>query len=125
MGGEGKIDDALARAAELLRQDVEATCGSACVSMVKAKVAALREYDFGCTDAELVDRLVEHVQQEFHDLFIDTTWPACPRHPNHPLWYREGAWWCERDAVAIASLGGLRPAPPAPVERPLPPPQQR
>lgn len=104
-------EDALARPAELLRQDVASTAGSAHEPMVNAKAAELREYDFGCADAELVERLVESVQQEFHDRFIHTTWPACPRHPNHPLWYRGGAWWCERDAVAIARLGGLHAAP--------------
>lgn len=31
----------------------------------------------------------------------------CPRHPNHPLWFRDGAWYCERDREALAELGGL------------------
>jgi hypothetical protein len=40
-------------------------------------------------------------------LFIDTSWPTCPRHRRHPLWFRDGAWWCETDDVAIAKLGEL------------------
>ena len=33
-----------------------------------------------------VDQVVGDVQQYFHDTFVDTTWPACPRHPlRHPL----------------------------------------
>lgn len=53
--------------------------------------------------------LVDHFQQDVHDSFWDTTWPACPRHPNHPLWYREEqmAWCCPRDGAVIAALGNL------------------
>ena len=53
--------------------------------------------------------LVDRFQQDVHDEHWDTTWPACPRHPNHPLWYdpdRE-AWCCHRDGAALAALGGL------------------
>ena len=41
--------------------------------------------------------------------FWDTTWPACPRHPNHPLWYDQGreAWCCQQDDAALALLGEL------------------
>jgi hypothetical protein len=53
------------------------------------------------------EKLVNDVQQYFHDTFVDTTWPACPRHPRHPLWYRAGSWWCVEDGVAIAPLGDL------------------
>src|SRR5437763_12501748 len=53
--------------------------------------------------------VVDGVQQTAHDLFWDTTWPACPRHPQHPLWYDEDrqAWCCQQDGVAIAALGDL------------------
>jgi hypothetical protein len=53
--------------------------------------------------------VVHHFQQAVHDLRLDTTWPACPRHPNHPLEYREhhGAWCCPRDGVPVAALGSL------------------
>jgi hypothetical protein len=57
-----------------------------------------------------VDRsVVDGLQQTAHDLFWDTTWPACPRHPQHPLWYDEDreAWCCRQDGVAVAPLGGL------------------
>jgi hypothetical protein len=56
-------------------------------------------------DREVVDQF----QQAVHDLFWDTTWPACPWHPNHPLWYDEDheAWCCPRDGSPIAPLGGL------------------
>jgi hypothetical protein len=48
-------------------------------------------------------------QQDIHDGFIDTAWPKCPRHP-HPLWFRDGSWWCERDQLCVARLGELEPS---------------
>lgn len=53
--------------------------------------------------------VVDGLQEAAHDFFWDTTWPACPLHPNHPLWYSEdrGAWCCPRDGAALAPLGGL------------------
>lgn len=53
--------------------------------------------------------VVDQFQQNVHDEHWDTAWPACPRHPNHPLWYdpdRE-AWCCRQDGAAPAPLGGL------------------
>ena len=71
--------DSLARAAELLRRDVVSTVGPAHRAEVDAQEANLRAEDFGDSEAELIERLVERVQETFHDLFVDTTWPACPR----------------------------------------------
>jgi hypothetical protein len=53
--------------------------------------------------------VVDQFQQAVHDEQWDTVWPACPRHPNHPLWYDAEleAWCCTTDHVAIAPLGGL------------------
>lgn len=59
--------------------------------------------------ADSVQRMVDHVQQHVHDERIATTWPVCPRHPNHPLDFRDGWWWCPRDTVALAPLGRLGP----------------
>ena len=56
------------------------------------------------------DRMVvDGLQQTAHDLFWDTTWPACPRHHRHPLWYdaEREAWCCEQDSVVVAPFGGL------------------
>jgi hypothetical protein len=56
-------------------------------------------------DREVVDQF----QQSVHDQHLDTTWPACPRHSNHPLWYSEESqsWCCPRDGAVVAPLGGL------------------
>ena len=53
--------------------------------------------------------VVDELQQSAHDLFWDTTWPACPRHPQHPLWYDEDrqAWCCQQDRSVVTPLGGL------------------
>jgi hypothetical protein len=44
-------------------------------------------------------------------MHIDTSWPTCPRHPHHPMDYREAidAWCCPRDGAAIVRLGELAP----------------
>ncbi len=55
-----------------------------------------------------VEKVVEDVQQSLQDEFIDTTWPACPRHSNHPLNYVEGAWRCPRNGAIVAPLGSLK-----------------
>ena len=53
------------------------------------------------------DYVVDDFQQRMHDGFIDVSWPRCPRHPNHPMWLNDGAWWCTKDNVPIARLGEL------------------
>ena len=108
------LADAVARAAELLTRDVLSTLGPAHRGVVAERAASLQEFwpeeADEALDASLVEyRLAEEVQEHFHDLYIDTTWPACPRHPNHPLWCEDGAWWCARDRLAIARLGALPP----------------
>jgi hypothetical protein len=87
----------------LLERDVSRTVGETYRSLVRDVAANVRELD----REDFGDKVVEDVQQYFHDCFVDTTWPACPRHETHPLWYRDGAWWCERDKVAISRLGEL------------------
>jgi len=60
---------------------------------------------------DFIEKVVEDVQQDLMDQFIDTTWPRCPRHFRHPLWYHDGAWFCDQDNAVIAKLGEL-PSPP-------------
>ena len=97
-------DRDLERVLQLLRHDVAATVGDehdATISELAANVLTFRE------PADAAEKVIEDVQQYFHDTFVDTTWPACPRHPNHPRWFREESWWCEADGVAIVALGKL------------------
>ena len=87
----------------LLEHDVVRTVGEPYRTLVRdvaARVLALTLDDPG-------EKVVEEVQQQLHDTFVDTAWPACPRHATHPLWYRGGAWWCEQDEEMIVPLGEL------------------
>ncbi len=100
-----RVNDDLDRAIHLLISDIRATIGRGHRTFVLETAANVREFTADSNEGVL--RLVEEVQQHFHDCFIDTTWPPCPRHPNHPLWFRSGAWYCERDGAQIAKLGDL------------------
>ena len=97
----------LAHIAELLDRDVARTLGDEHRCIIHDEMANVAVLDIQDPD----ELLVEHVQQFFHDTFVDTTWPACPRHLRHPLWYRDGAWWCTQDHAAIIALGELSQGP--------------
>src|SRR5690242_14512222 len=90
---------------ERLRQDLRATGRAAQVVLVDQAAATVAS--FADDQAWFVEKVVEDVQQRLQDEFVDTSWPACPSHPNHPLDYRLGAWYCPRDNSLIAPLGSL------------------
>ena len=96
------------RLARLLAQDLLETIGRGHESAVEESVARIRL--FADDPENFEQRVVDDVQQWLHDTFVDTSWPACPEHPNHPLWYSDGWWKCERSGRRAASLGGLRRA---------------
>jgi hypothetical protein len=96
----------LDRVARLLAQDLLETIGRGHESAVEEAVARIRV--FANDPADFEQRVVDDVQQWLHDTFVDTSWPACPEHPNHPLWYSDGWWNCERSGRRAAPLGGLR-----------------
>jgi hypothetical protein len=87
----------------LLQRDVAATLGRAHEKLIEDIAADVRELH---VDGE-AEKVVNDVQQYFHDTLVDTTWPACPRHTKHPLWYHDGSWWCVEDGVVVARLGEL------------------
>ena len=93
------------RVVQLLLQDVRATLGGDYDQIVMSNARRLREFS---TIFDFEQRVVDDVQQEIHDDFIDTSWPACPRHPHHPLWYVNRGWSCEQTPDLVASLGSLR-----------------
>jgi hypothetical protein len=94
-----------ARVVQLLLRDVEATVGPAHEAVVRDNAANVGAF----VDDPLWyrDKLVQDVQQYFHDCFVDTTWPTCPGHSTHPLWLQGESWYCDRDGEAIAQLGDL------------------
>jgi hypothetical protein len=102
-GGVSAEDEA--RVVSLLRADVQATIGPGHDEAIIEAAARCRLY--ADVPAQYVGDVVDDVQQYFHDAFVDTTWPACADHPNHPLWFSDGWWHCERIADPVAPLGGL------------------
>ena len=88
----------------LLTRDVELTLGPGHLAIVANLAANARQLEI----EDHATKVVEDVQQYFQDTFVDTTWPACPRHPNHPLDYMAGAWHCPRDGAEIVPLGQLQ-----------------
>lgn len=98
-------DSDVGRACRLLLRDIEATLGPGYESVVHDN--ATRARGFVADPARYVEKVVKDVQQYFHDCHVHTTWPACPHHPNHPLWLHDESWRCERDGVVVAKLGEL------------------
>ena len=98
-----RLEDAL----PLLRRDIARTLGVANAAVADDVARDIALLDLTDTTAKLVN----DVQQHFHDQRIDPLWPACPHHHRHPLWYRAGAWWCAQDNVQVARLGELAPDP--------------
>ena len=101
----GVSDTDAARVVRLLLQDLASTVGPGHDSVVEEAAARIRLFTGAAADFE--QRVVDDVQQYLHDNFIDTSWPRCPDHPNHPLWYSEKWWQCEKPGKAVAPLGGL------------------
>ena len=93
------------RVVTLQSRDVASTLGAGYEELVGSAAARMREFEEHLDLYEY--RVVEDVQQHFHDCFIDTTWPACPRHPNHPMWFHEDGYW-HAHGKPVAKLGELR-----------------
>jgi hypothetical protein len=72
-----------------LTRDVVATLGNAHTCLVRETLAHVGS-SLAPDDPAFADAVVRDVQQRVHDEFIDTAWPRCPQHPNHPLWFCEG-----------------------------------
>jgi hypothetical protein len=89
-----------------LSRDVATTIGAGHEARIRRAAAHVRP--FRNEVDTYIAKVVEDVQQEFHDLFIDTSWPACPLHHRHPLWLRDGQWTCAESRVPVAPLGQLR-----------------
>ncbi|MGB2716679.1 MAG: hypothetical protein WBC51_21025 [Vicinamibacterales bacterium] len=85
--------------------DVAATIGGDHMYEIVEAASRIRPFAHALSDYK--QRVVDDVQQWFHDAFIDTSWPTCPYHPNHPLWLSDGWWRCEQSWTAVAKLGAL------------------
>jgi len=92
-------------ASAVTASDVKATIGTEQEQPIVEAAARRRLY--ADSPKRYVGDVVDEVQQFFHDAFVDTTWPSCPHHPNHPLWFSDGYWRCDRIEDPVAPLGGL------------------
>ena len=104
-------DEEIAKLLELLARDFAATRPAKHLDALLSSVEEIRDWYDWMSDVDIAwftQHLVDDTQQYLMDTFLDTTWPTCPRHPNHPLWFRDEAWYCEKDGEALAKLGGLR-----------------
>ena len=90
---------------ERLRRDIRATGHIAQTDFVAQRASEVAT--FQDEPASFVQKVVDDVQQRFQDEFIDTTWPACPIHSNHPLDFGDGVWRCPTTSVVAARLGEL------------------
>ena len=114
-------DATVERVTRALRADITATLGAGFTFDLDSFVEDGRRthsirmtgmssyYD---SDEHFMGGVVDDVQQYIHDLFIDTTWPACPRHPHHPMWLRGDWWCCGEDRISrLGELALLQPGP--------------
>ena len=106
------------RIVRLLTEDAVRTLGERARTEVRSVATNMEENarvwleqgdNLAAVQRDFNREVVDHFQQDVHDDHWDTTWPACPRHPNHPLWYddRREAWYCPRNGEALARLGEL------------------
>jgi len=106
-GSRARTDADEERVVILVTRDVLAIVGPGFEHIVAEEGARIRLFAEAVLEYE--QRLIDDVQQRLHDEFVSTTWPTCPLHPNHPLWYLDGWWRCPH-AGAIAPLGELTSA---------------
>jgi hypothetical protein len=96
-------DAQMADVVERLSRDLRNSGWASYVHVVQEFADVAHEYIDDPTD--YVERVVEDVQNFILDDVI--TWPVCPHHPQHPLWYHDGAWVCEEERLVVAPLGQL------------------
>jgi hypothetical protein len=87
-----------------LTRDVLATVGPGYEDLISS--TAEDHLRFGNPHGNYTSRVVADLQQQFHDQFIDTSWPECPMHGRHPLGFSAGFWSCYQPVVKI-KLGEL------------------
>ena len=108
-----EFDDDLHGALNLVIHDLQT--GGLSASDASRLVWQLAEWrvDFAGAEPAGVTALevAEDAQVRVIEGYTDHNWPACPRHPNHPLWlageYLDRAWTCTKSGERIANLGGL------------------
>jgi len=115
------------RVPRVLADDILATLAEPCLGLLRETVKAAyvlvtepiptvsraEEYrDDQTAQADFDRTVIDEFQQRIHDEHIDTTWPACPQHANHPLAFdhENKLWRCPTDSNRAFPLGGLADA---------------
>ena len=118
LGGMGVDQTDIEQATTLVARDLIATLGlptetAEALARREAVAAAeiMNEWDDDDVSWPLfLARVVEETQQWLHDTFVDTTWPRCPEHANHPLWLNDdesAGWACAATNTMVCPVGQL------------------
>lgn len=102
--GRPLTPDDLSKALRGLKRDLDLTSGlprEVIASLVAPAAATSSEADHV---ADPLEHAVGAAQRAVHAAG-HTQWPRCPRHFTHALIYREGWWYCEREAAFVAEVG--------------------
>jgi hypothetical protein len=82
--------------ADALVADLASTLGRTEARATDLVGSIIRTSFFGDDPESLALNFAEKVQEEVHDSFADTTWPAGPLDRRHPLWLHQQSgelWW--------------------------------
>jgi hypothetical protein len=76
-------DNELAQAVALIAHDLAATLDwdPQQAATYAEETVSISVQDWDAAWGSYAIKLAEDVQQQRHDAFVDTTWPACPLHP--------------------------------------------
>jgi hypothetical protein len=97
----------------LLRETVKAAYVLVTEAITHPTIGAAPEFrDDQTAQADFDRKVIDEFQQRIHDERIDTAWPACPRHSNHPLAFdhEHKVWRCPTDSIRTFPLGRLADA---------------
>ncbi len=94
------------KALDRLSRDLEQTAGVELPDVVWPADASTAAAPAGENGEPVLARAAASAQQTVHAAG-HPLWPRCPRHFLHPLTYRDGWWFCDRDRAFVAELGRL------------------
>jgi hypothetical protein len=99
----------LDRTLSRLRRDLAQTAGEAHAATVDQASGRLRESAAGseAVAPARVSAAIADVQRAVQAEAGGAGWPGCPRHYDHRLEERDHHWYCARDRVFVAEIGGL------------------
>lgn len=100
--------DHVAKTLRALKRDVERTSG---MNWADVAPSPLTGTAASGEPSSVLTQTATEAQRAVHAAG-EPQWPRCPHHFDHPLTYRDGWWFCERDHAFIAEVGRLSTAVP-------------